>query len=306
MHIDWSTYKITLLLYLGILLFPIGFYFSYSTFSEIQKDTQVLNTLSHTSNSILPIDRNDIQKDKIIKNNDKVFKDLRVWMIDNDSKIFYVGEEPLLKKYDALVSCWNDSKNSRDTNSIQCYKKSKSLIFSLENMLKLKQNRVYNIFYINLFIAMAIFVSLIFLIRAYIYQQLKKHAIYDLKTNLHSKDYMLATLKEVISKANRNKEVLSLMYMDVRELKKMKNNSQRDKVLEEIGSALLGSLRISDIACRYGENEFIIILPNTKEEHFKLLSGRIKNSLAEVDCKIQAIEHQMDEDSDDFLSRVHK
>ena len=305
MKIDWSAYRITLLLYIGILLLPISFYFSYTSFKEIQEDTKILNKLILNNGAILTLNYNvsDLKKQKIIKEIDKTFKDLRPWMLKNNSKDFYVGSSPLLKKYDSISSSWTQAKTANPTMFLSLYEESKILVFSLSNMLELKQNKIYYLFYINLFLTMALLLSLIFFARIYIYQQLSKHAIYDLKTNLYTKDYLLATLKEMIAKSLRTQEELSALYISVYELKDAKN-AQKDKVLKYIGASLLDSLRVSDVTCRYGEYEFVVILPNTQEENFEILINRLYEDLGNIKCEIKAIRYNSNESHSDFLERL--
>lgn len=308
MKVDWSAYKITLLLYLGVFLLPISFYFSYNSFSEIQSDTKVLNRLTLNSASIVTLDtiEDSIEKQNTIKKTDKVFQDLRSWMIENNSKSFYVGSEPLLKKYDSFLSLWSDAKSSEKKMLLVAFKEAKSLIFSLNNMLALKQNKIYNIFYVNLFISMALLLTLIFFTRAYIHQQLSKHAIYDFKTKLYTKDYLFATLKEVSSQMQRNKEPLSVLYIDLKVLKKNERSFQKEKdnILEHIGGSLLDSLRTSDIACRYSESEFMIVLPNTNAQNVEVLINRIEKYFNDFKHTIKVIEYNKDETYDDFIQRL--
>ena len=308
MSIDWSAYRITLLLYLGVLLLPISFYFSYSSFSEIQSDTKMLNSMTLNSASMLTLDNNlnPLEKQNIIKNVDLVFQNLRPWMFENDGKSFYVGTEPLLKKYDSLLDCWNNSKNSDKKMLITCFKKAKSLIFSLDNMLKLKQNKIYNIFYVNLFVSMALLFTLIFLSRIYIYKQLKKQALYDLETKLFTKDYLLALLKEITAQMTRSKESLTVLHIDVEDLKSNDNSLKKEnkKVLRQIGTSLLHTLRVSDIACRYSDSEFMIVLPNTKSQNIKKLTIRIDKDFSNIKHTIKVIEYKEDETYDDFIARL--
>ncbi|MCF6310181.1 MAG: GGDEF domain-containing protein [Sulfurimonas sp.] len=68
----------------------------------------------------------------------------------------------------------------------------------------------------------------------------------------------LATVKRAITK-------LSMIYMDLDKLKQINDNEghiKGDKVLKEIGHILQSTVREVDIPCRYGGDEFVIMLPN--------------------------------------------
>lgn len=301
MKVDWSAYKITLLLYIGVLLLPIGFYFSYTSFKELQLDTQTLNKL--TLNSALVLNLNDTKDTKISNKIDLTFEEMKPWMMENNSKDFYVGSVGLLERYEAIIEYWEQSKLDSSKLSHDFFKETQLLVFSLKNMLELKQNKIYYFLYINLFVTMIFLLALIFFVRVYIHQQLSKHAIYDLKTNLYTKDYLLATLKEIIAKSIRSKETLSALYIDADELSSL-DQSHKGKLLNYIGSSLLKTLRLSDIACRYGEHEFVVILPDTKEESFDVIINRLTHDLSKIKCEIKAVEYSPKESHDDFLERL--
>ncbi len=303
MKIDWSAYRITLLLYLGILLLPLSFYFSYSSFNEIKEDTKVLNSLTSNTTNILYFSKlSDIEEKKEIqKSIESSFKSLKPWMLQNSKAQFYVGASPLLKEFENLVVCWNLSKIEKEDKIIECYKRSKSLIFSLNNMLKLKQNRMYNIFYINLFVAMALLLSLVFFVRGYIYRKISNSALYDLETELYTKEYLITTLKSISARMLRNDEALFLVHMKIENL----DESNSKEIFKRIGEVLLTSIRKSDLACRYGKKEFIIVLPDTSIENIVIITDRMKKTMHDIIYSIEIIEHYKGESYEEFIKKLH-
>ena len=310
MKIDWFAYRITMLLYFGVILVPISFYFSYSSFIEIQSDRKMLNDLTINGGSILYLNNTNehLEKQKTIKKIDNVFKRVRPWIVENDSNKFYVGSESLLQKYDLLLDNWKYAKTSDKKMSLLCWKQVKSLVFSLNNMIKLKLEQVYNIFYINLFGTMAFLLMLVYLTRAYIYKQLSNKALFDLKTKLYTKDYLLNIIKEMILLQSRNKDSLTVLYIDVEDLKSHKKSSQdeEDGILKHIGISLLQSLRASDVACRYSQNEFIVVLPNTKSKNVEKVISRLDKNINYAEYKTKVIEHFNDETYDDFIAKFNE
>jgi len=303
MKVDWSAYRITLLLYMGIFLLPLSFYYSYSSFSEIQRDTKMLGAFSKNALNVVYYKKvSDItKKDKLKKDIDDTFVRLRGFVSKVDSDEFYISSASFLKDFDALVTCWdNVNKGKLDVDSY--YKKNKSILFKLNNMLRLKQSKMYNLLYINLFVSMIIFVALVFFIRAYMYRQLSKNAVYDLKTNLYTKEYLIATLKSMSARVIRNDEILFAIYIDVKDLHY--NNKDEDKILKHIGSTLLDSVRGSDIACRYSEHEFVIVLSNIDEENIVHIVNRLSDSLGSVEFDTKVVKHLKDESCEQFIARV--
>ena len=287
MKTDWNAYRITLLLYVSILFFPISFYSSYNSFTSINTDTKVLKELTLIGGSIVANDN----KKKI----DSLFKTIEPWIALNNVADYYVGSKPLVEKFDDLKECYKMVEYSNNS-STKCFEIAKSLSFSVENMLIMKQKNMYNSLYINLFATMALILTLIFFTRAYIHKQLNRHAIYDFKTKLFNKDYLLATIKELSARIKRNEECLNLIYMKAENLD--------DASLNHIGSVFINSVRASDIACRYSENEFVIILPDTNTRNTLNLLTRIDNQLDGIKYMIKSIEHSKNESYEDFILRL--
>jgi len=61
-----------------------------------------------------------------------------------------------------------------------------------------------------------------------------------------------------------------------------------DQLLKEIARAVRGSLRVLDVVCRYGGDEFMIILPEVNILQVKIITEKIKQSIANLKLK-QAI-----------------
>ena len=55
-----------------------------------------------------------------------------------------------------------------------------------------------------------------------------------------------------------------------------------DHVIREIGSILKSRCREEDIICRYGGDEFVIVLPRTSQEQAIQVAQRIKNSVSDL------------------------
>jgi len=96
-------------------------------------------------------------------------------------------------------------------------------------------------------------------------KMLAQKAQVDGLTGLWNRTYFDQRLSQEVGEAIRHRRSLSLVMCDIDGFKKL--NDERghpfaDKVLERL-SKILQSGRGSDIACRYGGEEFGIILPNT-------------------------------------------
>jgi two-component system, cell cycle response regulator len=112
---------------------------------------------------------------------------------------------------------------------------------------------------------------------------LKKLSITDELTRLSNRRKLIAQLKEKIYDASRYSTPLSLILFDIDHFKKINDtygHLSGDEVLKNIAEVFLNSLRSTDIAGRYGGEEFLLILPNTALEKgitvAKTLNEKIK------------------------------
>jgi diguanylate cyclase (GGDEF)-like protein len=80
---------------------------------------------------------------------------------------------------------------------------------------------------------------------------------------------MEETLERELQRASRKGVSLGLIMLDVDRFKRFNNTWGRaagDAVLRELGALLLGHFRGEDVACRYGGDEFIIVLSDASRE----------------------------------------
>ena len=95
---------------------------------------------------------------------------------------------------------------------------------------------------------------------------LKREAIRDPLTNLYNRRYMEEALNREVQRAERRKTSVGIIMLDVDHFKKFNDthgHEAGDLVLEELGNLLQKNIRGGDIACRYGGEEFLLILPDT-------------------------------------------
>jgi diguanylate cyclase (GGDEF)-like protein/PAS domain S-box-containing protein len=95
-------------------------------------------------------------------------------------------------------------------------------------------------------------------------ESLRFQAVRDPLTNLYNRQYLGETLSREISRARRHRLPLSVAILDIDFFKVFNDehgHEAGDTVLKEVGALLRMSVRTSDIACRYGGEEFLFVLP---------------------------------------------
>ena len=111
---------------------------------------------------------------------------------------------------------------------------------------------------------------------------LKHRAIRDPMTGLYNYEYFIDRLQEELRRATRQGTPLSLLILDVDLLKRVNDtygHTGGDRLLQAVAGALRANTRDTDLPCRYGGDEFTVILPNTDHAQAEALIERIEDQL---------------------------
>ncbi len=96
---------------------------------------------------------------------------------------------------------------------------------------------------------------------------LLQQAIRDPLTGLYNRRYLDETLNRELERAKRSEQPLSIIVADIDYFKPINDrygHDAGDEVLKALGELLSGHFRMQDIACRYGGEEFVIVMPETQ------------------------------------------
>ena len=94
---------------------------------------------------------------------------------------------------------------------------------------------------------------------------LQELAVRDSLTGLYNRRYLDETLEREVSRARREGIPLSLVMLDIDYFKRVNDtygHQVGDEVLRMLAATLSADVRAEDVACRYGGEEFLILLPN--------------------------------------------
>lgn len=115
-----------------------------------------------------------------------------------------------------------------------------------------------------------------------LFKENEKLALVDSLTGLFNKRFYDITIKKEYKKALRFNQIFSLVLLDLDDFKKINDTRGHlfgDEVLANFGNFLSTSSREEDIICRFGGEEFIMILPETTGDGALVYAERIRRKL---------------------------
>ena len=96
--------------------------------------------------------------------------------------------------------------------------------------------------------------------------ELEQQAIKDPLTDVYNRRYMVEFLDNEIARAEREKTAVSIVMMDLDNFKQFNDNYGHkcgDVILQAFANFLVEHTRRGDVVCRFGGEEFVILMPNT-------------------------------------------
>lgn len=96
-------------------------------------------------------------------------------------------------------------------------------------------------------------------------EKLREQSILDALTTLYNRRYFEETLNREIARSERHETPLALIVLDVDHFKRFNDSyghDAGDRALNLVGRTIKSSIRPSDVGCRYGGEEFVIVMPD--------------------------------------------
>src|SRR5690606_33562063 len=100
-------------------------------------------------------------------------------------------------------------------------------------------------------------------------EKLRNQALRDPLTGLYNRRYMEDCLQRFVRLAERENREVSIAMIDLDHFKQLNDEHGHafgDAVLRDTAMAIVGSLRETDVVCRYGGEELVVILPDCNLE----------------------------------------
>ncbi|MGI9415959.1 MAG: PleD family two-component system response regulator [Hyphomicrobiales bacterium] len=116
-------------------------------------------------------------------------------------------------------------------------------------------------------------------------QQSMEMAVTDPLTGLYNRRYMETHLGTLIDQAANRGKSISILVIDIDYFKAVNDNHGHDvgdQVLQEFALRISGNIRSIDMACRYGGEEFVLVMPDTDMTVAYRIGERLRQVVASV------------------------
>ena len=120
------------------------------------------------------------------------------------------------------------------------------------------------------------------LVTARRFAEARQLAELDSLTGLYNRRAFHDALQREVARARRYERMLALVVLDLDGFKHVNDTAGHlagDAVLAEVGRRILSLVRATDIACRFGGDEFAVILPESSQADARLLADRIVRAI---------------------------
>jgi diguanylate cyclase (GGDEF)-like protein len=117
-----------------------------------------------------------------------------------------------------------------------------------------------------------------------LFERVKSMAIRDALTGLHNYRYFKETLLYEVERSRRYNTALSLLFLDIDNFKHINDtlgHLHGDAILRKVSGILKDGIRLADLLCRYGGDEFVLLMSQTPLEQAMLLAERLRRLIAQ-------------------------
>lgn len=116
-------------------------------------------------------------------------------------------------------------------------------------------------------------------------------AITDALTGLNNRRYLDTHLATLVERSSRRSRPLSVLITDIDHFKLINDvhgHEGGDDVLREFARRVRGAVRGADLACRYGGEEFVVVMPDTTAAVAAQIAERLRGTVAAEPFRISA------------------
>jgi diguanylate cyclase (GGDEF)-like protein len=113
-------------------------------------------------------------------------------------------------------------------------------------------------------------------------------ATVDQLTHLYLRDFFFRKVKEEQARARRYGSTFAVLMLDLDSFKALNDQLGHvagDRYLQKVGEVIRASMRAPDVPCRFGGEEFCVLLPEADAEGAQAIAERIRTRVAQLEVK---------------------
>ena len=114
------------------------------------------------------------------------------------------------------------------------------------------------------------------------FEETRDQGVRDSLTGCFNREHALTTLDGELRRAVRFGDPLSILMLDIDRFKTINDelgHLQGDAILRALGAQLTRVLRVTDVRCRYGGDEFLVVLPGTRVDGATLVAENLRREV---------------------------
>jgi len=114
-------------------------------------------------------------------------------------------------------------------------------------------------------------------------------AVTDALTGLHNRRYMAGQLQALVQRANHGGDSVAVLVMDIDHFKSVNDgfgHDAGDEVLSEFSVRLATNVRAVDLPCRFGGEEFVVVMPGADLRDAERVADRIRRDVASAPFRV--------------------
>jgi diguanylate cyclase (GGDEF)-like protein len=123
-------------------------------------------------------------------------------------------------------------------------------------------------------------------------RQFRQNAIKDHLTQLFNRRYFDETLDTLITRGSSKNETFGVILADIDNFKNYNDkfgHAVGDSALQLVANFLSTEVGLHNIVCRYGGDEFVILVPNATDKELIQLAERLNINVKQVDCSLENV-----------------
>ena len=120
----------------------------------------------------------------------------------------------------------------------------------------------------------------------------QEQALTDSLTGLHNRRFLVDQLEREVARSSRSKSPVSLIIFDIDNFKQINDTHGHlagDQALRHVASVMTLPLRRSSIICRFGGDEFCIVVPECGAEEAQLVARRLKDEIESAPLHLEGV-----------------